>query len=164
MKRSLTQGEQNLLLLEKLFPVNDKFYIWCYAPDGHCIATSCPEQEKVLLDQAFRLLGGHDKAEQYCKSSQSDRPMIIGSSLGMQWALTMETDRNLQLLFVIGSVFYSIPRTEELKNALQPYLLDFRSSRILTPAAGKQGDILVALHLRDDRRDLVGILLFVVEL
>lgn len=128
MKRSMTQGEQNLILLEKLFPANDKFYIWCYAPDGHCVATSCPEQEKALLDQAFRLLGGHDKAEQYCKSSQSDRPMIIGSSLGMQWALTMEADRNLQLLFVIGPVFYSTPQTEELKNALQPYLMDFGST------------------------------------
>ena len=128
MYRSMTQGEQNLILLEKLFPANDKFYVWCYAPDGHCVATSCREQEKDLLDQAFRILGGYDKAEQYCKSSQSDRPMIIGSSLGMQWALTMEADRNLRLLFVIGPVFYSTPQTEEIKNALQPYLMDFQSA------------------------------------
>ena len=128
MYRSMTQGEQNLILLEKLFPANDKFYVWCYAPDGHCVATSCREQEKDLLDQAFRILGGYDKGEQYCKSSQSDRPMIIGSSLGMQWALTMEADRNLRLLFVIGPVFYSTPQTEEIKNALQPYLIDFQSA------------------------------------
>ena len=47
MKRCMTQGEQNLMLLEKLFPANDKFYIWCYSPDGHCVATSCREQEKA---------------------------------------------------------------------------------------------------------------------
>ena len=128
MERNMTQGEQNLLLLEKLFPANDKLYVWSYTPDGKFVGTSCPEQEKVLLDQAFRLLGGHDKAEQYCKSSQADNPMIIGSSLGMQWALTMEANRNLRLLFVIGPVFYSTPRTEELKSALQPYLLDFGST------------------------------------
>ena len=126
MKRSMTQEEQNLVLLEKLFPENDKCYIWCYAPDGHCVATSCLEQEKAMLDQAFRILGGHDKAELYCKSNQSDRPMIIGSPIGMQWALTMEADRNRQLLFVIGPVFYAAPQTEEIRNALQPYLTDFQ--------------------------------------
>ena len=56
--RDMTQAEQNLVLLEKLFPVNEKFYVWCYAPDGRCVATSCPEEEKPLLDQSFRILGG----------------------------------------------------------------------------------------------------------
>ena len=64
-KRKMTQGEQNLLLLEKLLPGNEKFYVWCYAPEGRCVAASCPKGEKDMLDQAFRVFGGEEKAEAY---------------------------------------------------------------------------------------------------
>ena len=128
MRRNMTQAEQNLLLLEKLFPGNDKFYIWCYSPEGRCVAASCPKEERPFLDEAFRILGGTEKAEQYYRGDRSDKPVIIGSSIGMQWALTMEADRNLRLLFVIGPVFYNEPRKEEIKNGLQPYLQDFHSA------------------------------------
>ena len=128
MRRDMTQGEQNLLLLEKLFPMNEKIYVWCYAPEGRCVATSCPEKEKPLLDDAFHILGGHEKAEQYYRSDHADKPMIIGSPIGMQWAVTMEMDRNLHLLFVIGPVFYSTPRETEVKNALQPFCKSFETA------------------------------------
>ena len=78
MRRNMTQAEQNLLLLEKLFPGNDKFYIWCYSPEGRCVAASCPKEERPFLDEAFRILGGTEKAEQYYRGDRSDKPVIIG--------------------------------------------------------------------------------------
>ena len=125
-KRRMTQGEQNLLLLEKLLPGNEKFYVWCYAPEGRCVAASCPKLVKDMLDQAFRVFGGPEKAEAYVRSEESKtKPIIIGSPIGMQWALTMEADRSLNLLFVIGPVFYVSPEEKQLRRAMQPYLSDF---------------------------------------
>ena len=123
-RREKTPGEQNLILLEKLFPVNDKFYVWCYAPDNRCIATSCPKKERSLLEQAFRLFQGPEKAEAYVRGERSDLPMIIGSPIGMQWALTQENDHKLNLLYVIGPIFYSMPDEKQLRRELQNDLLN----------------------------------------
>ena len=115
VKQEMTQGEQNLALLEKLFPENEVLYIWCYSPEGRCIAASCPQKKKDLLDRAFRAFGGLEKAEKYVKSADRDRPLIIGSPIGMQWALTLEADRSRHLLFVIGPVFYAAPEKAQLE-------------------------------------------------
>lgn len=54
----MTQGEQNLLLLEASIPANEKFYVWCYGEDGHLIASSCPEAGQAAMHQAFRMFDG----------------------------------------------------------------------------------------------------------
>ena len=61
MDQRMTQGEQNLLLLESLIPGGERFYVWCYRKDGSFLASSCPQEEQNVLDQAFRVLGGMDK-------------------------------------------------------------------------------------------------------
>ena len=116
----MTQGEQNLLLLESSIPANEKFYVWCYGDDGHLIASSCPEAEQTVLDQAFRMFGGIKKMQSYA-ASQETRPLLIGSPIGMQWAICCETERKRSLLFVMGPVFYSPPIESQLRQALRPY-------------------------------------------
>ena len=122
MDQRMTQGEQNLVLLQSLIPHGEKFYVWCYHPDGTLTATSCPAQEQEVLEQAFALFGGPDKMRQYAQEADNPRPRMIGSPIGMQWALSYESERNRNLLFVIGPVFYAAPVEGQLRVALRPYM------------------------------------------
>ena len=116
----MTHAEQNLQFLQAAIPSNEKFYVWAYADDGHVIATSCPEAEQDLFHHAFCIFGGVEKALS-CAVSRKDRPSLIGSPIGMQWAVTFETARKDNLFFVIGPVFYSPPTEAQLREALRPY-------------------------------------------
>ena len=127
MDSGMTMGEQNLLLLESLFPDNEKLYIWCYGSDGSFIASSCPERE--FLEPVFTLFDGLEKARAHAESEQRDRPLIMGSPIGMQWAVTFETERKNSLMFIIGPVFYSAPEEHQLRAALRPYTHDRDVSR-----------------------------------
>ena len=95
MDERMTVGEQNLLLLESLFPGNEKLYVWCYGLDGRFVASSCPEEERELLEPPFVLFGGLEKARAHSESEERDRPLILGSPIGMQWAITFETERTV---------------------------------------------------------------------
>ena len=121
MDRQMTQGEQNLVLLQALIPVNEKLYVWCYDREGAFVATSCPERERSVLEQAFHVLGGWDKLLRYAKDSSNSRPIIIGSAIGMQWVLSYEAERNRSLIFAVGPVFYAAPTERQLRPALRPY-------------------------------------------
>ncbi len=116
----MTHAEQNLQFLQAAIPSNEKFYVWAYADDGHVIATSCPEAEQDLFHHAFCIFGGVEKALS-CAVSRKDRPSLIGSPIGMQWAVTFETARKDNLFFVIGPVFYAPPTEAQLREALRPY-------------------------------------------
>ena len=118
----MTRGEQNLVLLQSLIPRNEKFYIWCYHRDGGLSATSCPAQERSVLEQAFGLFGGLEKLRQYAQDADNTRPLMIGSPIGMQWALSYESERNRNLVFVVGPVFYATPVEGQLRVALRPYM------------------------------------------
>ena len=117
---AMTHAEQNLQFLQAAIPSNEKFYLWAYADDGHVIATSCPEAEQDLFHHAFCIFGGVEKALS-CAVSRKDRPSLIGSPIGMQWAVTFETARKDNLFFVIGPVFYAPPTKAQLREALRPY-------------------------------------------
>ena len=116
----MTCAEQNLLLLESAIPANEKFYVWCFGDDGHYIASSCPEAERALLEKGFRLFGGMEKALAYA-AGKNTVPLLIGSPIGMQWAVTLETERGHSLVFVMGPVFYHPPVEHQLRAALRPY-------------------------------------------
>lgn len=120
MERQMTHGEQNLLLLQSLIPDSEKFYVWCYDRDGRFVAASCPEEERDMLQQAFQILGGMDKLMDYARDPARTRPQIIGSPIGMQWALSYESERNRGLVFAIGPVFYARPTERQLRAALRP--------------------------------------------
>ena len=125
MDQHMTRGEQNLLLLQSLIPGSEKFYVWCYSRDGSFVATSCPEPERPILEQAFRVLGGTEKLLAYAQKSENIRPQIIGSPIGMQWALSYESERNRSLVFALGPVFYTAPTERQLRSALRPYMHSF---------------------------------------
>ena len=121
MEQQMTRGEQNLLLLESLIPANEKFYVWCYDQKGNFVATSCAERERDILQQAFTILGGAEKLVRYAQDTADTRPLIIGSPIGMQWALSYESERNRGLVYAIGPVFYAAPTERQLRTALSPY-------------------------------------------
>ena len=121
MDQQMTRGEQNLVFLQSLIPDSEKFYVWCYERDGRFVATSCPEPERGTLEQAFQLLGGMEKLLDYARNPEYTRPQIIGSPIGMQWALSYESERNRSLIFAIGPVFYTLPTDRQLRAALSPY-------------------------------------------
>ena len=116
----MTHAEQNLLLLEATIPANEKFYVWCFGNDGGCVDSSCPEGERPLLEKAFRLFGGMEKAQAHAAAGVAV-PLLIGSPIGMQWAVTFETERGHSLLFVMGPVFYTTPTERQVRAALRPY-------------------------------------------
>ena len=127
MENGMTRAERNLILLQSLIPKNEKIYVWCCHPEGDFIATSCPEEDRPVLEEAFRRFEGPQRLSQY--AAQADkRPVLLGSPIGMQWALSYEPDRNGALNFVIGPVFYDAPRPDRLRRALQPYIQDRKSA------------------------------------
>ena len=121
MDQQMTRGEQNLLLLQSLISRDEKLYVWCYNAEGQFVASSCPEAEQSVLEQGFEILGGREKLLQYACETDNTRPQIIGSPIGMQWALSYESERSRSLLFVIGPVFYTAPTERQLRPALRPY-------------------------------------------
>ena len=118
-ERQMTRGEQNLLLLQSMIPYSEKLYVWCYDREGRFVATSCPETERTVMEQAFRILGGMEKLLRYTLEPDDARPQIIGSPIGMQWALSYESERNRSLFFVVGPVFYSLPLEQQLRVGLR---------------------------------------------
>ena len=122
MDQQMTCGEQNLLLLQSMIPGSEKFYIWCYDADGSFVATSCPESQRRILELTFQIMGGTGKLMEYAQDPDCIRPQIIGSPIGMQWALSYESERNRSLVFAIGPVFYAAPSERQLRAALRPYM------------------------------------------
>lgn len=121
MDPQMTRAEQNLLLLQSLISSGEKLYVWSYDAEGRFVATSCPEGERAVLEQGFLILGGMEKLLHYAEDRDNTYPRIIGSPIGMQWALSYETERNRRLIFVIGPVFYTAPTERQLRLALRPY-------------------------------------------
>lgn len=118
MIQGMTRAEQNLLLLESLIPGNEHLYIWCLSPDGALIASSCPEHLQNAMDQAMRELGVLEKALRRAAQSEASMPAILGSAIGMQWAVTLEKERDKDLIFLVGPVFYSMPDEQRFFSAL----------------------------------------------
>ena len=121
MDQQMTRAEQNLVLLQSLISSSEKLYVWSYNAEGQFVATSCPEEERKVLEQGFEILGGREKLLQYAREQDNTRPRIIGSPIGMQWALSYESERSRRLVFVIGPVFYTAPTERQLRPALRPY-------------------------------------------
>ena len=107
MASGMTQGEQNLVFFQSLIPKSEKLYVWCYDKDGGYVASSCPKEKQSLLDQTFYIFGGLKIFLDYARSTDKTYPEIIGSPIGMQWALSYESERNRNLIFLIGPVCVS---------------------------------------------------------
>ncbi|MBR3350426.1 MAG: hypothetical protein IKG55_10175, partial [Solobacterium sp.] len=118
MTQSKTTAEANLELIQSVIPAEEKIYTWCYRIDGTFVASYCPKQMVHTFEQAFRALGGLRKAIEAISRPDPRIPMIIGSAVGIQWAVTLETERHNDLIFVIGPVRYSHPDEKQFSTDL----------------------------------------------
>ncbi len=114
----ISRAEQNLLLLQSIFPESEQLFIWCYTAAGEFIAVRCPDHLVHPLDQVFHALGGLSRAMKLAAEQTTAFPCIIGSEVGLQWGLTLETVRDEPLLFVCGPVFYLRPDAAAFRSAL----------------------------------------------
>ena len=104
MNAVVTQAEQNLELLQSLIPSGESFYIWCYTHEGQMLGCSCHGAIRQTLHHAFQALGAYERMLDYAAGGENDKPRILGSSVGLQWAVTLETERKKSLIFVLGPV------------------------------------------------------------
>ena len=125
----MTRGEENLLLLESVISSSEKLYVWCYNEEGDLIASSCPDENAELLAMAFSILGANEKAREIAKNTEQSFPFLVGSPIGMQWAVTFETERKRSLIFVIGPVFYAAPSERQLRTSLRSFTDTLENAR-----------------------------------
>ena len=104
MSTAITEAEQNLVLLKSLIPSGESFHIWCYTNEGQLLGCSCGGVIRETLHHAFQALGAFDKMLKYAAAPDHDEPRILGSSIGIQWAVTLEKERRDSVVFVLGPV------------------------------------------------------------
>ena len=104
MNTAITQAEQDLYLLQSLIPSGESFHIWGYSNEGQIIGSSCQGVIRETLHHAFQALGAYDKMIEYAAGAENDAPRILGSSIGIQWAVTLEKERKNNVVFVLGPV------------------------------------------------------------
>lgn len=104
MHTEITQAEQDLYLLQSLIPSGESFHIWGYSKEGQLLGCSCHGVIRETLHHVFQALGAYDKMLEYAVSADHDAPRILGSSIGIQWAVTLEKERKNNVIFVLGPV------------------------------------------------------------
>ncbi len=114
----ITRREQNLLLLESMMPVDEGLYIWCFDREGKYIDSSCPAHLQSILNRAVQALGVLEKALNRAGQEDHRMPQLLGSAIGMQWAVTLEAQRDRELIYLIGPVFYSSPDEKHVLSTL----------------------------------------------
>ncbi len=119
MAEYITKGEQNLMMLQDLLPENEKTYVICLNRDGAFVAANCPADRLTLFGRIFRAFGGYERLKEYADDTEMTIPKLIGSPIGMQWALTYESERSRELIFVLGPVFYTKPSETQIRNVLE---------------------------------------------
>ena len=119
MEQRTTEGEQNLLLLQRLIPREEKLYVWCYTNKGEMLASSCPKEYEKIYDQAFRIFGGLEHMLVLMAAPEHDKPHIVGSPLGMQWSVTFQPNRNHDLAFATGPIFGTRPLEEQIRSSFR---------------------------------------------
>ncbi len=126
MYEGITQAEQNLLLLQSMIPGNERLYVWCFDAQGHYIASSCPEPLRKTLDQVFREMGCLEKALDFAKQTENTAVRILGSPVGLQWGVTLETERRQNLIFAVGPVFYGPVQEKAVRSTLYTLYTGFQ--------------------------------------
>lgn len=122
----MTQGERNLTMLRKSLPNSEKLFLWCYSINGTLLASTCSEEKS--LPTAFSVLGGLDKAVRYARKREAVGPLMIGTSIGLQWAVTLEKERDMNLIFVIGPVLFQPAFKDGIKEKLRNFQAESNSA------------------------------------
>lgn len=114
MTNSIGQVEQILIFLKSLFSAGDMCNIWCYSNGDDLLSCTCKGREKPVLEKAFLHSDGRTRIRELLDSGKTDRPAIIGSSLGLQWAAIFPAERRQNVVFVLGPVFYTSLSDEQI--------------------------------------------------
>ncbi len=125
MSRDLTAGENNLILLNSLIPASEQFYLWAYDREGQCVRTSCPGSDRDTLEQFFLFFGGREKLTAFLEE-ESAGPLLVGSPIGLQWAVIPDLSRCGKYAVVMGPVFYSAPVESQLRAAIRHCIIRHR--------------------------------------
>ena len=118
MSTVVTRAEQNLALLKSLIPSGESFHIWCYTNEGQLLGCSCRGVIRETLHHAFQALGAYEKMLEYTAGADHDEPRILGSSIGIQWAVTLEKERRNSVVFVLGPVVNMPVDSKRIHSAL----------------------------------------------
>ena len=118
MNTAITQAEQDLYLLRSLIPSSESFHIWGYSKEGQLLGCSCLGVIRETLHHAFEALGAYDKMLEYAAGPDNDKPRILGSSIGVQWAVTLEKERRDSVVFVLGPVVNMPVDVKTVRSAL----------------------------------------------
>ncbi len=118
MSAAITQAEQNLVLLRSLIPSGESFHIWGYSNEGMIIGCSCHGVIRETLHHAFQALGAYDKMLESAAGAENSEPRILGSSIGIQWAVTLEKERKNNVVFVLGPVVNMPVDEKSVRSAL----------------------------------------------
>ena len=137
---------QNLRLLQAAILSDEQLYIWCYHASGGRVASSCPESCLDILDQAFRALGGLAQALDLSVQPDAALPRILGSPIGLQWAVTREEGLGRDLFFILGPVFYVRPDARQLRSALYAGLHGAEPSAWIDPLCQALPSIPILSH------------------
>lgn len=115
---SFGSPEEMLNFLSLLIPRSEGLFVRCYAMNGELITSTCPFEP--VFDRAFDMLGAKEKALRLRRESAN--PLLLGSSIGMQWGVFFGEHEEAGLMFVLGPVFYSVPIESRIRKALREYV------------------------------------------
>ena len=105
-------------LLEKIIPKDESLYLWCYSSSKELVATTCPQAYK--LESLFSLFEMKLSLKEYLDQLDTEKPILFGNELGLQWAVTIiKADAKRTLFYAIGPVFYQETNLNALKLALR---------------------------------------------
>lgn len=124
MKSRNESGSVNIAFLNSLIPQSEKLYIWCYEEDAELQSTTCPEHLAPVFDAAFHRFLEVNKYPEKAEDTvnYAGFPYLIGSPIGLQWAVTGISSGRSQLFYAIGPVFYEVPEKKRIQYAMRPHL------------------------------------------
>lgn len=109
---------EKITLFKELVCCGGNISTWCYDSDGSLIFCNCSEQ--TFLSSVFDIFGCKDTMLKYGK--KHNHPIIIGTSIGLQWIAAFEkTNNNLKHIWIIGPVFYQDLNIHSIEIGLQNY-------------------------------------------
>ena len=133
MNTAITQAEQDLYLLQSLIPSGESFHIWGYSNEGQLLGCSCQGVIRETLHHAFQALGAYEKMLEYAVGTDHHAPRILGSSIGIQWAVTLEKERKNNVIFVLGPVLNMPANEKTIRSMLISSQLSLKDTAWIEP-------------------------------
>ena len=133
MHTAITQAEQDLYLLQSLIPSGESFHIWGYSNEGQLLGCSCQGVIRETLHHAFQALGAYEKMLEYAVGTDHHAPRILGSSIGIQWAVTLEKERKNNVIFVLGPVLNMPANEKTIRSVLISRQLSLKDTDWIDP-------------------------------